>query len=157
MGDMRIDQQSGRDVLCIAGGTGLAPVKALIDGMARWNTARKVTLFFGARRPSDLYDMGALHRLAAVNRWLTVVPVVSDDPSFNGERGLLPDAVARAGSWTQHDVVVCGSPDMTRATVNRLTAIGVPADRMTYDVVGDQHPAAAQVIDLRRRAARATR
>jgi NAD(P)H-flavin reductase/hemoglobin-like flavoprotein len=157
MGDMRIDQQSGRDVLCIAGGTGLAPVKALIDGMARWNTARNVTLFFGARRTSDLYDMGALHRLAAVNRWLTVVPVVSDDPSFNGERGLLPDAVARAGSWSNHDVVVCGSPDMTRATVNRLTAIGVPADRMTYDVVGDQHPAAAQVIDLRRRAARPTR
>ena len=157
MGDVRIDQQSGRDVLCIAGGTGLAPVKALIDGMARWNTARTVTLFFGARRTSDLYDMGALHRLAAVNRWLTVVPVVSDDPSFNGERGLLPDAVARAGAWTDHDVVVCGSPDMTRATVNRLTAIGVPADRMTYDVVGDEHPAAAQVIDLRRRAARPTR
>jgi len=98
-----------------------------------------------------------LHRLAAVNSWLTVVPVVSDDPSFNGERGLLPDAVARAGAWTNHDVVVCGSPDMTRATVNRLTAIGVPADRMTYDVVGDEHPAAAQVIDLRSRAARQTR
>jgi NAD(P)H-flavin reductase/hemoglobin-like flavoprotein len=157
MGDMRIDQQSGRDVLCIAGGTGLAPVKALIDGMARWNTARNVTLFFGARRTSDLYDMGALHRLAAVNSWLSVVPVVSDDSSFNGERGLLPDAVARVGSWSHHDVVVCGSPDMTRATVNRLTAIGVPADRMTYDVVGDQHPAAAQVIDLRRRAARPIR
>jgi NAD(P)H-flavin reductase len=62
-----------------------------------------VTLFFGARRTNELYDMGALHRLAAVNRWLTVVPVVSDDPSFNGERGLLPDAVARAGSWTDHD------------------------------------------------------
>jgi NAD(P)H-flavin reductase/hemoglobin-like flavoprotein len=157
MGDMRIDPRSGRDVLCIAGGTGLAPVKSLIDGMARWNSARNVTLFFGARRTGDLYDMGALHRLAAVNRWLTVVPVVSDDPSFNGERGLLPDAVARAGPWTQHDVVVSGSPAMTRATVNRLTAIGVPADRMTYDVVGDEHPAAAQVIDLRRRAARPTR
>lgn len=157
MGDMRIDQQSGRDVLCIAGGTGLAPVKAMIDGMARWNTARTVTLFFGARRTNELYDMGALHRLAAVNGWLNVVPVVSDDPSFTGERGLLPDAVARAGAWTNHDVVVCGSPDMTRATVNRLTAIGVPADRMTYDVVGDEHPAAAQVIDLRRRAARPTR
>lgn len=157
MGDMSIDQQSGRDVLCVAGGTGLAPVKALVDGMARWNTARNVTLFFGARRTGDLYDLGALHRLAAVNRWLTVVPVVSDDPSFNGERGLLPDVVARSGSWAEHDVVVCGSPDMTRATVNRLTAVGVPADRMVYDVVGDQHPAAAQVIDLRRRATRSTR
>ena len=65
---------------CVAGGTGLAPIKALVDGMARWNTARSVTLFFGARRAGDLYDMGALHRLAAMNRWLTVVPAVSDDP-----------------------------------------------------------------------------
>jgi NAD(P)H-flavin reductase len=158
MGDMRIDQQSRRDVLCVAGGTGLAPVKALVDGMSRWNTARNVTLFFGARRTSDLYDLAALHRIAAVNRWLTVVPVVSEDASFAGERGLLPDVVARTGDWAHHDVVVCGSPGMTRATVNRLTSIGVPADRMAYDVVGDQHPAAAQVIDLRRsRAARPTR
>jgi NAD(P)H-flavin reductase len=158
MGDMRIDQQSRRDVLCIAGGTGLAPIKALVDGMARWNTARQVTLFFGVRRTGDLYDLGALHRMAAVNRWLTVVPVVSEDETFAGERGTLADVVARHGTWTDHDVVVCGSPDMTRATVGRLTSMGVPADRMTFDVVGDQHPAAAQVIDLRRsRSSRASR
>jgi len=54
--------------------------------------------------------------------------------------------------------MVCGSPAMTRATVNRLTALGVPADRMRYDVAGDEHPAAAQVIDLRRtRASRTPR
>jgi NAD(P)H-flavin reductase/hemoglobin-like flavoprotein len=154
MGEMRVDQHSRRDVLCIAGGTGLAPIKAIIDGMSRWNTARNVTLFFGARRTEDLYDMSALHRLAGVNRWLTVVPVVSEDPSFNGEQGLLPEAVARRGTWTDHDVLVCGSPAMTRATVNRLSSLGIPADRMSYDVVSDD-PGAAQVIDLRRsRAAR---
>jgi len=82
---------------------------------------------------------------------------VSHDPSFKSERGLLPNPLARAGPWANHDVVVCRSPDMPRTTVNRLTAICVPADRMTYDVVGDEHPAAAQVIDLRSRAARQTR
>jgi NAD(P)H-flavin reductase len=129
MGDMRIDQESRRDILMVAGGTGLAPVKAMVDGMARWNTARSVTLFFGARRAGDLYDMGPLHRMAAMNPWLTVVPVVSEDPSFNGEQGLLPDAVARRGSWGDHDVFVSGSPAMTRATVARLMTLGVPADR----------------------------
>jgi NAD(P)H-flavin reductase len=158
MGDMQIDQQSRRDILMVAGGTGLAPVKAMVDGMARWNTARSVTLFFGARRTGDLYDMGPLHRMAAMNPWLTVVPVVSDDPSFNGEQGLLPDAVARRGSWGDHDVFVSGSPAMTRATVARLMTLGVPADRLRFDVADGQHPATAQVIDLRRtRASRSTR
>ena len=161
MGDMRVDQQSRRDLLMVAGGTGLAPVKAIIDGMARWNTARGVTLFFGARRPGDLYDMGALHRLAAVNPWLRVVPAVSDDPSFNGEQGLLPDVVARHGAWRDHDVFISGSPAMTQATVSRLLGLGVPPERLRYDVVGDQSPVlgdVAQVIDLRQtRAARTHR
>lgn len=155
-GEMRIDQQSRRDILMVAGGTGLAPVKAMVDGMARWNTARHVTLFFGARRAGDLYDMGPLHRLAAMNPWLTVVPVVSEDISFAGEQGQLPDAVARRGTWADHDVFVSGSPAMTRATVARLAALGVPSDRVRFDVGDGEHPATAQVIDLRRsRASRA--
>jgi NAD(P)H-flavin reductase/hemoglobin-like flavoprotein len=162
MGEMQIDQDSRRDLLLVAGGTGLAPLKAVIDGMSRWNTSRRVTLFFGARRTGDLYDMGPLYRMSAVNQWLSVVPVVSEDATFNGEQGLLPDVVARwsegYAGWREHDVMVCGSPAMTRATVNRLTALGVPADRMRYDVAGDEHPAAAQVIDLRRtRASRTAR
>ena len=158
MGDMQIDQESRRDILMVAGGTGLAPVKAMVDGMARWNTARSVTLFFGARRAYDLYDMGPLHRMAAMNPWLTVVPVVSDDPSFNGEQGMLPEAVARRGAWGDHDVFVSGSPAMTRATVSRLMTLGVPADRLRFDVGDGQHPATAQVIDLRKtRASRTLR
>jgi NAD(P)H-flavin reductase/hemoglobin-like flavoprotein len=157
IGEMGIDKQSQRDVLCIAGGTGLAPIKAIIDEMTRWNTARRVTLFFGVRRQDDLYDMGALHRIAALNRWLTIVPCVSDDPGFIGEHGTLSDVVARHGSWQDHDVFLCGSPDMTRATLSRLRDLGVPNQRISFDVAEDMHPAAAQVIDLRRsRARRAT-
>jgi NAD(P)H-flavin reductase len=158
MGEMVIDKQSQRDVLCIAGGTGLAPIKAIIDEMTRWNTARRVTLFFGVRRQDDLYDMGGLHRIAALNRWLTIVPCVSDDPGFIGEHGLLADVVARHGSWQDHDVFLCGSPDMTRATLARLRDIGVAEARISYDVADEMHSATAQVIDLRRsRARRATR
>jgi NAD(P)H-flavin reductase/hemoglobin-like flavoprotein len=157
MGDMGIDKSSQRDVLCIAGGTGLAPIKAMVEEMKRWNTAREVTVFFGVRRAEELYDIGALHRIQALNRWLTVVPCVSDDPAFIGERGTLADVVARFGSWEEHDVFLCGSPDMMRATLARLREIGVPDARICFDVADDLHPATAQVIDLRRsRAKRAT-
>jgi NAD(P)H-flavin reductase/hemoglobin-like flavoprotein len=148
-GEMRVDHQSGRDVLAVAGGTGLAPIKAIIDDMTKWNTSRSVTLFFGVRHTRDLYDMAALHRMSALNPWLTVVPVVSDDPGFAGEQGMLPDVLARQGYWAERDVLVCGSPPMTRATHDRLVSLGVPAERISYDVVGDAHPAAAEVIDLR--------
>ena len=157
MGEMAIDKESQRDVLCIAGGTGLAPIKAMIDEMTRWNTARKVTVFLGVRRAGDLYDIDALHRIQALNRWLTVIPCVSDDPTFIGERGTLAEVVARYGSWAEHDVFLCGSPDMTRATLSRLREIGIPDARISFDVADDLHPATAQVIDLRRtRAKRAT-
>jgi NAD(P)H-flavin reductase/hemoglobin-like flavoprotein len=148
-GDLRVDHDSRRDVLAVAGGTGLAPVKAILDDMTKWNTSRRFTLFFGARHERDLYDLAALHRISALNPWFTVVPVVSEDPMFTGEQGLVADAVARWGWWTEHDVLVCGSPPMTRATFDRLVSLGVPSERIRYDVVGDAHPAAAEVIDLR--------
>jgi NAD(P)H-flavin reductase/hemoglobin-like flavoprotein len=157
MGELGIDKQSQRDVLCIAGGTGLAPIKAMIEEMTLWNTARTVTVFFGVRRAGDLYDLAAMHSIQAVHPWLTVIPCVSDDPTFIGERGTLPDVVARHGSWADHDVFLCGSPEMMRATLARLREIGVPDARIHSDLADDPHPATAQVIDLRRsRAKRAT-
>lgn len=148
-GEMRIDQHSRRDVLAVAGGTGLAPVKALVDDMAKWNTSRAVTVFFGARRADDLYDLPALERMASVHPWLHVVPAVSDDRTYAGERGMLPEVVLRHGRWTEHDVVVSGPARMTRATFRRLTGAGVPAERIAVDPVDGAHPAAAKVIDLR--------
>jgi NAD(P)H-flavin reductase len=157
MGDLAIDKQSQRDVLCIAGGTGLAPIKAMVDEMTRWNTSRRVTVFFGVRKPGDLYDIGALHRMASVNSWLTVVPCVSEEPSWNGQTGTLADVVPRFGSWANHDVFLAGSPEMMRATLARVRDIGVAEDRISYDVIGDAHPAVAQVIDLRKSRASRTR
>jgi len=148
-GEMRVDHQSGRDVLAVAGGTGLAPIKAIVDDMTKWNTSRRVTLYFGVRHRWDLYDLPALQHLSARHPWFTVVPVVSDDAGFGGEQGLLPDVVAGQGHWAQHDVLVCGSPPMTRATRDRLVSMGVPAERIRHDEVGEARPAAAEVIDLR--------
>jgi NAD(P)H-flavin reductase len=63
---------------------------------------------FGARRADGLYDLTDLEKLATGYPWLTVVPVVSDEPGYAGERGQLPDVVARAGSWRNHDAYVAG-------------------------------------------------
>lgn len=136
LGSMRVDRESSRGVVCVAGGVGLAPMKAIVDDMATWNRDRTAVLFFGVRRSEDLYDLPALRELADANTWLAVVPAVSDEPTYVGEQGLIPDIVKRYGPWDDHDVYVAGSPDMIRATLRTLDTLGVPPFRMHYDMFG---------------------
>ena len=65
-GAMVVDHSSARDILCIAGGTGFAPVKAIIEGLAAQpenQPTRRIRLYVGARRRQDLYDLPDLARL----------------------------------------------------------------------------------------------
>ncbi|MGH3327162.1 MAG: globin domain-containing protein [Streptomycetales bacterium] len=136
-GNMVVDHASTRDIVMVAGGTGLAPIKALLEETARGPRERPVSVFFGARRTAELYDLAALRRLAESHPRLTVVPAVSHEPEYPGERGMLPDVLVRYGTWHDCDVYVCGSAGMVRATVSRLLETGVPLTRMRYDDFGD--------------------
>jgi len=64
---------------CVAGGTGLAPVKAIVQELTRFNRTRWVHVFVGARNEEGLYDLADLVRLAARYPWLVgVVPACSN-------------------------------------------------------------------------------
>ncbi len=134
MGRMSVDRRSGRNVLMIAGGTGAAPMRAMLEELARWGDNPEVQLFLGGRTRDDLYDLDTLNTMTASNPWLTVVPVLENDPSADdAEHGTLADVVTRHGAWAEHDVLVCGSPAMIRATVSRMLVAGTPLDRIKYD------------------------
>jgi NAD(P)H-flavin reductase/hemoglobin-like flavoprotein len=134
MGVMTVNRDSGRDVLMVAGGTGAAPMRAIIEDLSRWGENPEVTIFVGGRTRSDLYDLETLSAIAATNPWLTVIPVVESYQRMAGmERGTLADVVTRYGAWPERDVLICGSPAMIRATVSRMLVAGTPLDRITYD------------------------
>ncbi len=135
MGRMRVDRESGRDVLMVAGGTGTAPIRALLEDLARGSGQPRTQVFVGGRTWDDLYDFAVLRRLSYSNPWLDVIPVVERDDTGAGgaELGTLADVVTRYGAWSDHDVTVCGSPAMIRATVSRMLVAGTPLDRITYD------------------------
>ena len=140
LGTMFCNTMSARDILCVAGGTGLAPIKAILEDMAGWNTSRRVRLFFGARRAEEHYDAADLLRLADRYHWLSLVTPVSHDPRHPGERGMLPDVVARHGEyhgyWGNHDVYVSGSVPMVRATIARLQELDIPLANIRFDAYG---------------------
>lgn len=137
MGSMTLDRRSTRDVVFVAGGTGLAPVKALVEELTRYNRTRWVHVFFGARHREDLYDLAELNRLAARYPWLSVVTACSDDESFPGEHGNISDVVARYGPWSDHDFFVSGSGRMVKATLRTLSELQVPSVRIRYDTFNE--------------------
>jgi NAD(P)H-flavin reductase/hemoglobin-like flavoprotein len=127
---LTLEPGSNRDLLLIAGSTGLAPLKALVEQIAGEGGRRRATLFFGARTGTDLYDLPALEAMARDSPWLTVVPALSHDPWHPGERGTVDEVALRLGRWHDHDVYVCGSAAMTTATRERLLAAGIHPARV---------------------------
>ncbi len=135
IGSMTLDRHSTRDIVCVAGGTGLAPIKSLVEELTRYNRSRWVHVFVGARDRDDLYDLPFLNHLAGRYPWLSVVPACSDDEIYAGEQGNISEVVERYGPWPEHDFFVCGSPPMVRATLGSLWRLGVPQIRVRYDAV----------------------
>ncbi|MEU3272352.1 globin domain-containing protein [Saccharomonospora sp. NPDC006951] len=134
MGRLAVDRESGRDVLMIAGGTGLAPLRSILDELGQWGNNPRVTLFYGGATRDDLYDLEQLRTLASTNPWLTVRPVVERAEGLPGfDHGTLADVVTRHGAWPGHDVLVSGSPSMIRATVSRMLVAGTALDQIRYD------------------------
>lgn len=133
---------TGRDLLCVAGGTGLAPIKAIIEHVieraAGSGRRPAIHLLFGARRARDLYDLPDLARMAAEFPGLRVLPVVSDDPGYPGLRGRLPEVAEGLLSRLDHEVYICGPAAMVDETERRLRGMGVAPSRIHRDgAVGD--------------------
>ncbi|WP_173921700.1 globin domain-containing protein [Agromyces sp. Marseille-P2726] len=126
------EAERGRDLIMVAGGTGLAPLRAHLERIDQeWKStgrAPRVHLLHGVRLPWNLYENRLLQNLAG-RPWFTYTPVVSDDPSYPGRKGLVGDVAAERGALHGLLALVCGSPEMVRHTAARLRAAGVdPAD-----------------------------
>jgi NAD(P)H-flavin reductase/truncated hemoglobin YjbI len=133
-GAMTADLASERDVLCLAGGTGLAPVKAIIDAMATTPGARQreIVLYHGARYEAELYDLADLQHLERNYPWLQIIPVVSEEAAPDAIFGAIPDVVGLS-NWRDRDIYVAGPDPMIARTVSELKDRGAPEERIHYD------------------------
>ncbi|KAA1418309.1 oxidoreductase [Mumia zhuanghuii] len=128
-----------RDLLLIAGGTGLAPFKAVVEQVDRlWRATGKgpkVHLFHGARMPWNLYDDEAMRAYAELP-WFSYDTVVSDDASYRGLRGNVAEVAAAQGGWAGYRVMVCGSGAMVEGSLTDLVAAGFSPDDIRYEDFG---------------------
>jgi NAD(P)H-flavin reductase/hemoglobin-like flavoprotein len=143
-GAMTLDPSSDRDLLCVAGGTGLAPMRALIEQISASAKRRTTRLIVGARTRRELYDLPELRRLEASHPWLRVIPIVSAEPSEPGRDGLVTDALDRLHARAEHSAADRNATDAATAhTATAKTATAdTPTDRTASDRSAPDHAAA---------------
>ena len=141
-------EDSERPMIFMAGGTGFAPVKAIVEHFIALGTRRSMQLYWGARSADELY----LRELA--EQWAREMPnlafhaVVSKPEQANGLRTGLVHAAVLA-DWpdlSAHDLYMSGPPAMIDAAHPAFLAAGLPEDRLYYDSFEYAPDVLAQII-----------
>jgi CDP-4-dehydro-6-deoxyglucose reductase len=113
-GSFFLREDSAAPMVMLASGTGFAPIKALMENMQQKGISRATTLYWGGRRPTDLYMDAWVHDFAAAHSWFTYVPVVSNalpEDGWNGRQGFVHLAVLEdLPDLSAHQVYACGAP-----------------------------------------------
>lgn len=139
-----------RDVVCIAGGSGIAPAVSIARGMAESASCadRHLYFFYGGRGPDDICGEDVLRALPALHGRYTYVPVISEpldaargrpggcDPdAWSGCTGLVHEAVADilGATLPAHEFYFAGPPAMTLAVQRLLIEAKVPRMQMHFD------------------------
>jgi CDP-4-dehydro-6-deoxyglucose reductase len=113
-GSFYLREGSSKPIVLLASGTGFAPIKALIEHMQFKNLQRPAVLYWGGRRPADLYMNDWVEAKCRELPWLRYIPVVSDalpeDP-WQGRTGFVHLAVLQdLPALSGHQVYACGAP-----------------------------------------------
>jgi NAD(P)H-flavin reductase/quinol-cytochrome oxidoreductase complex cytochrome b subunit len=120
---------SARPILFVAGATGFAPVKSILEDAFRRGVTRPMQLYWGVRTAADLYLQDEVARWQREHANFSYVPVLShaaDDTTWSGRRGFVHQAMlADHPNLAGHEVYACGSVQMVRAAVPDFLAHGL--------------------------------
>ncbi|AEG92764.1 FAD-binding oxidoreductase [Ramlibacter tataouinensis] len=118
-GSFELREQAGAPLLCVAGGTGFAPVKSLLDDLVKKRVRRPVTLIWGGRNRAGLYLLGAVERWRLQLPGFSFLPAVedaADAQALGGFHGRVDQALlAHCPSLAGWEVYCCGAPAMVAA------------------------------------------
>lgn len=130
-------QDSERKVVCIAGGSGMAPIKSILYNMLENGIDRQTQYFFGARSKRDLFlldEMSDLEKKLPNFKFIPALSEPEEDDKWEGEVGLITEVLDKyMESGENIEAYLCGSPGMIDACINVLTNNGVPEELIFYD------------------------
>ncbi len=138
LGTFFLREESDKPIVLLASGTGFAPVKALVEHLMHLKSTRPVRLYWGGRRPQDLYMDELCQAWTTTLPDFTYVPVVSDalpEDGWSGRSGFVHAAVMQdIPDLSGYQVYACGAPLMVDAARSEYVAqCGLPADEFFAD------------------------
>jgi ferredoxin-NAD(P)+ reductase (naphthalene dioxygenase ferredoxin-specific) len=135
MGTAYLRQKHSGPMLCVGGGTGIAPIISIVRGAMAANMHNPVHVYFGVRSQEDSYDLERLRRLAQEHGNMTLHVVVATGPVHAGLRsGLVTDAIQQdLPAWKNFVGYFCGAPAMVEALSSLAQSLGMPLDNIHAD------------------------
>ncbi len=150
LGSFFLREDSEKPIIMLASGTGFAPVKAMVEHMQHIGIHRPVRLYWGGRRPRDLYLDALAREWQATIADFHYTPVVSDalaEDGWQGRTGFVHQAVIDdLPDLAGHQVYACGAPAMVAAARHDFaTFCGLPDDEFFADAFTSAADAAGMV------------
>ena len=136
-GSFYLREDSTKPMVLLASGTGFAPIKAIIEHMQLKRSTRPAVLYWGGRRPADLYMHDWVLAKVAELPSLSYVPVVSDalpEDAWTGRTGFVHNAVLQdITDLSGYQVYACGAPIVVDSAQTAYIAAGLPEDEFYAD------------------------
>jgi ferredoxin-NAD(P)+ reductase (naphthalene dioxygenase ferredoxin-specific) len=122
-------------MLCVGGGTGIAPVLSIVRGALEAGMTNPIHLYFGVRSWQDLYGADRLQKLAANYPQLTLHTVIATGPVDKGQRtGLVTDAIEKdIPSLVNWKAYLCGAPAMVESLNILVKRLGISPEHIHAD------------------------
>jgi Na+-transporting NADH:ubiquinone oxidoreductase subunit F len=137
-GDFVLDEDSDRDILMIATGTGISPIKSMLLHLLDHRSLRRVRLLFGLRHESDLFYSDLMRGLSAHYPAFEYSFILSqpDPQRWSGPRGRVVDLIeqqVKPEEASHTEVYLCGGQPMIEACVNKLRSLGFADAAIHYE------------------------
>jgi CDP-4-dehydro-6-deoxyglucose reductase len=136
-GSFFLREDSDKPLVFLASGTGFAPIKAILEHMQFKGITRPAVLYWGGRRPQDLYLDDWLQAQLALMPNLRYVPVISDalpEDNWSGRTGFVHQAVLEdIADLSGHQVYACGAPIVVDSARSAYIKAGLPDDEFYAD------------------------
>ena len=137
LGSFYLREESQRPAILMAGGTGFAPLKSMVEHAVASRNHRPLHIFWGVRARRDLYLADLARGWAEHHDWIEFTPVLSDpapEDEWDGATGFVHEAVtARYPDLSGHEVYMSGPPPMIEAGRSAFRAAGLPGDALFFD------------------------
>jgi CDP-4-dehydro-6-deoxyglucose reductase len=135
LGQFWFRSSSPRSAIMIGGGTGYAPLRAMLSDLATRDDRRYLHLYWGGRTPADLYEHDDLVARTVEQPNFRYTPVISTpEPGWTGRTGFVhAAALADFSRLSDYDVYASGPPAMVEAIRQEFVERGLPPEQLFFD------------------------